>query len=234
MNGMEEQVFSLAFSDHQDHRYVEQMDTFLDSSGIKNCSFDSVVLSWSCYRTILIPSNVFEEGSAPHFFELCFGSQIQSEDIKFDRLQSQGIVNIYQLPTWVSSYFSSRFPKIVIRHEGSHLIQHLFSSRFSELEVIVTIHNGYFLLCIGREDKLICYSSFDYQEADDILYHVMFTLQEKDFYNLKGNIQLFGGQGISYEFVKELKESLSKIVELKSLAISTNQELIPNSLEQCV
>lgn len=229
-----ESVFSHAFIDMQDHRYIEQMDVLLEEAHLKNRTFDAVVLSWSAYRTTLVPSNVFEDGSAKRFFELCFGSLVPSEAIAFDRLQSQGIVNIYELPVWVKSYFSSRFPRIIIRHEGSHLVQQLLSSRFSGIEVLLTIHNGYFLLCIGQEDKLIYYSSFDYQEVDDILYHMMFTLQQKELYHKTGNVQLFCGQGVSHHLLMELDERLTRIAELKSLTVSQNHELVLNSLEQCV
>ena len=206
----------------------------LEDSGLKNRSFDTTALSWSGFRTTLVPSNIFEDGSSQRFFELCFGSQIATEAIEFDRLQTAGIVNIYELPFWVKSYFSSRFPRIVLRHEGSHLIQQLLSSKFSKLEVIVSVHKGYFLLCIGKEDNLIYYSSFDFQEVDDILYHVMFTLQQKELYHEEGSLQLFNAQGVPRELIEELNERLAKIAEIKSLAISLNSGLVLNSLEQCV
>ena len=230
----DQKVFSHAFSDLQDHRYIEQMDALLDEAQLKNRTFDAVVLSWSGYRTTLVPSNVFEDGNAHHFFELCFGSTVPENAIHFDRLQAEGIVNIYELPIWVKSYFSSRFPRIVLRHEGSHLIQHLLSSRFSGIEVMLTIHKGYFLLCIGQEDKLIYYSSFDYQELDDILYHVMFTLQQKELYNKDGKMQVQSGQGITEGLSEQLIQRISAISEMKSFHVISNNELVFNSLELCV
>jgi hypothetical protein len=233
-NDSQNSVYEHTFSDLQDHRYIEQLDALLEDSGLKNRSFDTTALSWSGFRTTLVPSNVFEDGSAQRFFELCFGTQVAEDAISFDRLQEQGIVNIYELPVWIKSYFASRFPRIVMRHEGSHLIQQLLSSKISKLEVIVTVHKGYFLLCIGKEDSLIYYSSFDFQEVDDILYHVMFTLQQKELYHEEGSLQLFNAPGIPAEMLEELNERLSKIAEIKSLAISLNSGLVLNSLEQCV
>ena len=234
MLGTQEAVFNHAFSDLQDHRYMEQLDAMLKTAGLKNRSFEVVALSWFGYRTTLVPSNVFEDGSAERFFELCFGNEIDSESITFDRLQAQGIVNIYELPVWVKSYFTSRYARIVIRHEGSHLIQHLISSRFTDLKIFLTIHNGYFLLCIGKDDNLIYYSSFDFQDVDDILYHLMFTLQQKALYNQKGTLHLFNGQGIDTDIPNSLTKRLSSIAELKLLNVSLNSELLLNSLETCV
>jgi hypothetical protein len=234
MIGSQDKVYNHTFNDLQDYRYIEQLDAMLEKAELKNRSFDIVALSWSCFRTTLLPSNVFEEGSPERFFELCFGSEFAVEAITFDRLHLQGIVNIYELPLWVKSYFTSRYPRIVIRHEGSQLIQYLLSSKFNDLEVILSIHNAYFLICIGKNNKLIYYSPFDFQDIDDILYHVMFTFQQKELYHKKGALHLFSGQGSDTDIPKILTEKLSKIAELNSVTISVNQKLILNSLENCV
>jgi hypothetical protein len=234
INGTQESVYSHAFTDLQDHRYAEQLDALLEQAGLKNRSFESAALSWSGFRTTLVPSNVFEDGNAQSFFELCFGTHVDAESIAFDRIQTAGIVNIYELPMWVKSFFTARYPRIVIRQEGSHLIEQLLSSRFSSLEAIISVHKGYFLLCIGKADQLIYYSSFDFQEVDDILYHVTFTLQQKELYHQEGTLQLFNGEGISTDLLEELSERFSNIAELKSLDVKINSNLVLNSLEQCV
>ena len=233
-NDSKNSVHEHTFSDLQDHRYVEQMDALLEDAGLRNRSFETTALSWSGFRTTLIPSNVFEDGSAQRFFELCFGKQVAGEAISFDRLQEQGMVNIYELPIWVKSYFFARFPRIIIRHEGSHLIRHLLSNKFSTLEVILSVHQGHFLLCIGQTDQLIYYSTFDFQNVDDILYHLMFTLQQKELFHTIGTLQLFHGQGIASELTEELSKRMTTIAELKELKLSMRNDLVLNSLEQCV
>lgn len=222
------------FTDKMDYRYKEQLDEFLIESGLKNQDFDEHTISWSAFRSTLIPANIFGESKPDALFKLCYGSEIPVNHIDYNRIPEQGLVNLYEIPLWVKSFFVVKYPRSIIQHEGSHMIRGIFSESSFKLKSTIIVYHNYFLLSIVKENKLQFYSMFDYQETDDIVYHLMFTLQQKDFLQESGMIQLCAGVGSTHEKVKELAEKMQSLLDLKKSNILVNNDFITNSQKLCV
>lgn len=222
------------FTDKKDYRYKEQLDEFLIESGLKNQDFDEHTISWSAFRSTLIPANIFGESKPEALFKLCYGSEIPVNHIDYNRIPEQGLVNLYEIPLWVKSFFVVKYPRSIIQHEGSHLIRGIFAESSFKLKSTIIVYHNYFLLAIVKENKLQFYSMFDYQETDDIVYHLMFTLQQKDFLPESGTIQLCAGVGSSQEKINELMEKLQTLPDLKKFSILVNNDFITNSQKLCV
>lgn len=222
------------FKDKKDYRYKEQLDEFLIESGLKQQDFDECSISWSSKRSTLIPTNIFSESKPETLFHLCFGAEVTLSDIDYNRIPEQGLVNLFEIPLWVKSFFVIRYPRSVIQHEGSHLIRGMFSEASFKQKCVLLIYNDYFLLGIVKENKLQFYSVFDYQTNEDIIYHLMFTLQQKDFLKDVGVIQLYTGVGSNDQNINELMQKLQSLADFKKATITVNNDFIINSQKQCV
>ena len=53
--------FQFSFSDKQDFRYKEQLDLFVEDSGLKHLAHDEYTISWNSEKTTLVPGNIFGE-----------------------------------------------------------------------------------------------------------------------------------------------------------------------------
>lgn len=222
------------FKDKKDYRYKEQLEEFLIESGLKNQDFDEHTVSWSAFRSTLIPANIFGESKPESLFKLCYGSEIPANHIDYNRIPEQSLVNLYEIPLWVKSFFVVKYPRSIIQHEGSHLIRGIFAASSFKLKSTVIIYHNYFLLSIVKENKLQFYSMFDYQETDDIVYHLMFTLQQKEFLQENGTIQLCAGVGSTVSKIDELAEKLRSLPDLKNTSILVDNDFITNSQKLCV
>jgi hypothetical protein len=228
------QTFEFTFTDKKDYRYKEQLDDFLEQAGLKLQDFEECTISWSSFRSTLIPSNIFSESNPEALFSLCYGKEIPLSHVDYNRIPEQGIVNLFEIPLWVKSFFVIRFPRSVIQHEGSHLIRGMFAEPSFKLKAQLLVYANYFVLAIVKENKLQFYSMFNYQENDDIVYNFMFSLQQKEYMGEISAIQVFPGVGSSNANCEDLVQNLRSLSDLKKASITVNTDFILNSQKRCV
>ncbi len=226
--------YNFVFTDKKDYRYKEQLDEHLLATGLKNQDFDETTVSWSCKRTSLIPANIFGESKPESIFKLCFGEHVPTNHIDYNRISEHGMVNIFEIPLWVKSFFVIRYPRSIIQHEGSHLLRGIFAESAFKLKTTLIVYDSFVLITIVKENKLEFYNIFDFIENEDIIYHTMFTLQQKGFMNEAGILQICPGVGSSNDKINDLQSKFSAFADLKHVTISINNELISKSQQLCV
>jgi len=234
ISGVIDTSYSYVFKDKKDYRFKEQLDEFILESGLKDCEHDEHSISWSSERTALIPSNVFAESKPAAVYRLCFGETTSSSDIDYNRLPELSVVNVYEIPLWVKSYFVVRHPRSIIQHEGTMILRTLFASPTFRLKIVLVPYADYFLLAIAKEKKLIFYTVFDFQTADDIIYHLMFSLQQNGLLKEDGELIWVKGNGSSKELYEHVKTNLVRISDFNKLTIHFDHSYIANSHKLCV
>lgn len=226
--------FEFLFKDKKDFRYKEQLDEFLIDSALKQKDFDECSVSWSGFRSTLIPQNIFSESTPEALFRLCFGLEVPSGDIDYNRIPEAGLINLFEIPLWVKSFFVIRYPRSIIHHEGSLILRNIFAEPGFKQKSVLLVYADSFLLVIIKENKLQFYSIFEYLETDDIVYHFMFTLQQREMLQDKGSIELYPGVGSKKEKVDELMIKLQSLQDLKKSTITIDHDIILKSHKLCV
>lgn len=225
---------SMRFTNLTDSAIKEDLNLFFQDHNIRMSELSECTISWSCMRTTLVPGNIFSGTSPTSIFSLCFGKNIDTNTIDYNRIPEQSIVNIFEIPLWVKSYFVLKFPRAIIQQEGSVIIRGLFGTGTFKLRALLSIHDTYFGLTIVKENKLQFYSSFDYQNSDDIIYHFIFVLQQKEWFGTEIQIEICGGVGSAIELLKEIEEKLQKFKEFQGKSIQTETNFLINSHKFCV
>ena len=223
-----------SFVEKQDNRYRDQLDQFLESSGLKALFHDEHSISWSSEKTTLVPANVFTETDAKSVFRLCFGKETASADIDYNRIPEAGLVNIFEIPLWVKSYFVVKHPRSVIQHESTMLLRGFMKNNTFGLKILLVPYENHFFLTISKNGKLQFYSVFQYQNAEDILYYLTFTLQQKEMLEETAELIWTEGIGAERELFSDFQTKAEKIQDLKPVKISVDQKFILNSHLQCV
>lgn len=227
-------VDRFSFKDKIDYRYKEQLDQFLTEKGFREIEFDEYSLSWYSMQSTLLPNNIFGESNSEDLFRLCYSEDIPSNHIDYNRIPELAIVNVYAIPLWVKSFFVIKFPRIVIQHEGSHILHGIFSGSTYKMKAVIALHDHSFSLVITNENGLQFYSQFDLQTVDDIIYHFMYTLQQKKYMGQSGSILLCVGVGAEETQLSELKEKLTSLKDLATFKIEINSHLLLNYQTLCV
>ncbi len=233
-DGVVQSIDNYSFKDKIDYRYKEQLDQIFLEKGYKEREYDSYSLSWYSMYSTLLPNNVFSETKPEELIRLCYNADIPSEHIDYNRIPELSVVNVYEIPQWVKSFFVRKFPRIVIQHEGSHLLHGIFAGSTFKLSSYLTLHENSFSLVVTCVNDLQFYSLFEFQAIDDVVYHFIYTMQQKNYIGKEGSLTLISGVGSTNQQIEELQEKLNLLADLKTYKIEVNTHLILNYQTLCV
>lgn len=223
---------SFDFTDKQDYRYQSQLEDFWNQTTWKELDFEKVSLSWSEKQTTIVPANVFNESDKNALFSLTFGTKTPINEIDYNRLPIQGVVNVYALPSWVKSFFVLRFPRIVMQHEGTHLIRGVFEGQTFKLKTKLILHKEHFLLLVVKENNLKFYSAFDWTTLEDIVYYFSYTNQQLGYDQQLNELEVALGVGVT-EDLEKLK-TLIESIQNKNIDFKISNLLVEKHQLSCV
>lgn len=225
---------SISFHVKKEFQIKEQIQQFLESKDLINSEYDDYSLSWSSKLSTLVPMNIFGVSSASDIFQTCFTKEIISNDIDYNRLAELSIVNVYEIPLWVKSYFVIRFPRIIIQHEGSHFLRGIFSNSTFKLGAHIALHDTYFMLVIVKHNELLFYNQFDYSNEDDVLYYLTFSLKQKQLLGEEGQLFLHETSDANPDFKDNFLSKVKLLTDLQKMKVMDSQHLSVKYQNTCV
>lgn len=206
---------------------------FLNSNFLRD-EYDEISLAWATKRSTLVPNFIFTESSPVAIFELCYGKQADTESIDYNRISELSVINVFEIPDWIKRFFVLKYPRIIIQHEGTHVLRKVMSQSAFKTKATAILHKDYFQLTIVRHNNLEFYSFFDYQSPEDILYHLMFTFQQKELTNEPGSIEFVMGADAEKNILEDIEIQLKKIKDLEQLEVHLPNDYISKSQLLCV
>lgn len=212
----------------------EELESHLNNSEFLTSEFDNYFLSYSSNQSTLVPNNIFAESSAKSIHKLCFGNINSTAEIDYNRIAEVGVVNVFSIGQWIKRFFILKYPRINIQHEGSFIVRNMLNKNSFKLKIVISLHSGYFQLSIVQQSKLEFYSFFDFQNDEDILYHLMFVLQQKEMLNEKGRIELIQFSNKHDDLIEKLQKNITRIKEIKQLEVKKVDSYIQKAQLLCV
>ena len=227
-------IGSITFISKKEFQIKEQIQQFLESHDLINSEYDDYSLSWSTRQSTLVPMNIFAASSATEIFQTCFTKEFISNDVDYNRLAELSIVNIYEIPLWIKSYFVIRFPRIIIQHEGSHFLRGIFSNSTFKLGAHLILHEAYFMLVIVKHNELIFYNQFEYSNEDDVLYYLTFSLKQKQLLGEDGQLFIHENSEINSDFKTNFLSKVKLLTDLKKMTVMDSEHLSVKYQNTCV
>lgn len=193
----------------------------LDKKGLLSFS-EEVSLAIVSDKTTLVPQNVFGESSPKDIFRLCFGET--QFDIDYNRFPEQGLVNIYETIDWIKSFFVIRFPSIIMQHENTHVMRAIFAGQTFAPIVHLVMEQEHFSLIITSKNKLDFYNVFEYKTLEDIVYHTIFVMDQKEM-NESSLKLLIHGTKQHAKLQNELKDNMQRLRPNTSIDIELKEKI---------
>lgn len=172
--------------------------------------FGDVTLSYSEHKSTLVPVQLISETKPEKLFKFCYGD-IQ-ENIDYNRIPELGIANIFQIPLWVKSAFVLNFPVINIYHSNTIFLKGIFNETVFKPKAHLLIYEDYFTLIVVNKTHLLMSNSFTYKSAEDIAYHLLFALEQKELGQNQVEVNLYG-EYVDDNLFNQLKKSLKNTKE---------------------
>jgi hypothetical protein len=153
-------------------------------------NFASYSLSSGSNRNTLIPVSLFAHNKSTEIFKLNFSEP--HENLDYSRLAELGIVNIYEFPLWIKSLFVAAFPRIKLLHRSTVLLKGAFDHIAYSPKLQIHIDQNQFYFLITRRSELVYFNRFDYKSLSDIVYYVLYVLEQKEIEQEKIELHLSG------------------------------------------
>jgi Protein of unknown function (DUF3822) len=142
------------------------------------------------FRNTLIPVDLFNHAKPEDVFKLNYPAPIDNLD--YNRIPELGIVNIYELPLWMKSLFVIKFPRVKIIHPVTVMLKGVFDQPTFSPKIHIHIDDNSFYLLITAKTKLQYFNRFDFTNLADLVYHVLFVLEQKEMDQKKMDVCLYG------------------------------------------
>ena len=167
----------------------DEVTTFFASEEFK-FDYHSYVATAGGLRNTLIPVDLFNHTKAEDVFKLNYPAPIDNLD--YNRIPELGIVNIYELPLWIKSLFVIKFPRTKLIHPATVLLKGVFSNPTFSPKIHICFYGSSFYLMITAKSKLQYFNRFDFTTIADLVYHVLFVLEQKEMDQTKMDVNLYG------------------------------------------
>lgn len=206
--------------------YRSKLKSIFNSLTTLQDEYPEYTMAWSSPKHTLIPLSVYNESSAKSIFQLMFGESIDEKMIDFNRLMELNMVNVFEIPDWVKSFFIIRFPQIVFKHEHSMTLRALFQMGTFKRKITVSFNDEYVNITIVQKNELIFSNGFEFQTAEDVLYHLLFVMEQQEITNEEGELSFYFTDDISAEKAEQTKALIEQHKPFKNIKISTIDSIL--------
>jgi hypothetical protein len=172
--------------------YLNKIRDFLDKDTFLSKNYKSTDFVFSSRKSTIIPSELFDKKSLKSYFT--FTHQLDEfEEIHFNRLNQVDAVNIFSIPSDLTTLMVNRFPELRFYHQASTFIDNtLHKSETTGYILGIMAYKTYFDVAVCNNGKLFLYNNFDFQNEADFVYHISNVYQQLKISDLKTNIFLSG------------------------------------------
>lgn len=201
--------------------------------GFFKLPFKSVSIYYVGKYSTFIPYDLYEQKEERNFLQLNF--RLEADSItSSDKLDIIEAYTIFAVPAFLPQLFNESFVNYQLKHYSTPLLhQFLALNRiFNEEAVYLNIQKKHFEMIVGDKGKLLFYNSFDYSNAEDFLYFMLYAMEKLNLSNEKTAVFLVGEietnselYRLLYKYVKELK----MLGRPKNLIYSSSLSNIPES-----
>lgn len=118
----------------------------------------------------------------------------QGEEILTESIFDNGPVTAMLIPQYISELCAMIFPGSSLRSASAVFVKGIFRN-YSQLisrQVFIDIHSGFFEIAIIQGSRLIYLNAFKYLAPADVLYYLIFVLEQLGFVPSEEKITLMG------------------------------------------
>ena len=169
--------------------------------------FLSKSISFVNFPNTLIPKELYNEKDKKNIFSV--NHSLTNEELVIDELKSK-IINLYGIPNTIFQTVKNVIPEAIIRSNSSILINNFLSLNNLQETMFLFLKDSYINIVVTKGDSLIFQNKFEYKTKEDLLFYVLFSIQQLNFSNEEINTVIYGNiskeeYNILYQYVRNIK-----------------------------
>lgn len=185
-------------------------ELFDQTAGLQE-NFTQVRLFYHHEMFTVVPTAYFDADAASDFLK--YNVHLMSNDvISYD----EGICNnevtlVYLAYENINNYFFNKYGQFNYYHYGSYVLNHTMDEyRDENTQVVLEFLGTDFYISIVKNRELISHNLFKYDTIEDVLYYVMFSIEQNELdpnsliCTLKGKSDITNIHDLLYNYIRNL------------------------------
>jgi len=172
--------------------YLNRIGDFLQKDSFLSKSYKTIDFVYSTRKSTVIPQELFDKKLLKSYFT--FVHQLgEYEEIHFNRLHKIEAVNVFSIPSEITTLMVNHFPELRFYHQATTFIDNnIIKSESTGYIIGVMAYKDYFDVTVCNNGKLLLYNNFDFQSEADFVYHISNIYQQLRISDQKTNLFLTG------------------------------------------
>ncbi len=158
--------------------FYRNVADFLKNDSFLNKFYKSVDFIFQSSKSTLVPNSLFDRKKLKSYFE--FNQVLEElEEIHYNKLQRTEALNIFSIPSSITTLMVNQFPELRFYHQASIFIDNtLRKAKEVNNLVAVMVNKEFFDLAVCESGKLFLYNNYHYQNDSDFVYHILNVYQQ--------------------------------------------------------
>ena len=184
----------------------ENLFNFINNDNFITKRFFSKSIAIANFPNTLVPIELYNEKDKEKLFEL---NHIPNDIILKDNLRNE-IVNIYSIPKTLHQTINNLIPEAKLKAQSSVLINNFLSYNQMKETMFLYIKNCFVNIIITKNKKLLFQNKFEYKTKEDLLFYVLFCIQQINLSNEEIKTIIFGSIkkeefNILYDYIRNIE-----------------------------
>ncbi len=169
-------------------------------------SYKQVDIAIASNKVTAAPAGFFNDGNEFNIMKVAHDLS-SGDDILTEAIFDLGPATAIVIPAYIKQYCASLFPSATLHSAPAVFVKGVLHNHSGIIarQVFLNIHKGYFEIAIIQGSRLLYLNTFRYLTASDVLYYVIFVLEQLGFVPSEENVTLMGATSENDAINSELK-----------------------------
>ena len=170
-------------------------------------NFKSKSISFVNFANTLVPFELYEKEDKENLFAL--NHELNDEVLLEDNLREE-IINLHAVPKLFFQTIKNILPGATLRSQSSILINNFTNLNLKVETMFLYLKDSFVNIVVTKGKNLLFQNKFNYVTKEDLLFYVLFSIQELNFSNEDINTIVYGNVtenefNILYDYIRNIK-----------------------------
>ncbi|MFO7659116.1 MAG: DUF3822 family protein [Bacteroidales bacterium] len=158
-------------------RLTNKIEEIIDADEELKPVFGSAALIWATQKSTFVPDVFFDETILRDYFE--FNHLLNDlDEIHYNSIDEIGACNVFAIPSYLANLFYTRFRGINYFHQATPFVKASLTDFPQPDALHLNLNAGFFDIAVKQQGKLVLYNTFLYRNETDLLYYVLYIINQ--------------------------------------------------------
>lgn len=189
---------------------IRKIEGLVSKEAVFSNTYSKATLYYISQKATLVPEEFFSPEYLKKYFEYSH-SMDELDELHYTYIESLKAYSVFSVPNYLTGIFYSLLPQIKFEHQGTTLINYGLNTVNKKQSAVLGINKTFFDIEIFENKQLVLSNSFQYTNAMDFIYFVMYVCKQLKI-DLKAlDLQVLGDIKNHKALITELQKHISNV-----------------------